>query len=81
MLPDRKRQVRVHANFAGAVEVKVRPGQTVYRGMALVVVEGDKQIEILSALASGTVISVEVEDGAEVAAAALLVVLQQADRV
>lgn len=77
MLPDRKRQVRVRANFAGDVELRVQPGDRVQRGTALVVVEGDDQIETLSARADAVVVSVHVEDEAEVAAAALLVVLQE----
>lgn len=77
MLPDRKKQVRVRANFAGDVELKVQPGDRVERGTALVVVEGEDQIETLSSRGDATVISVEVADGAEVPAAALLVVLQE----
>ena len=77
MLPDRRNQVRVRANFDGEVEVKVRPGQRVSRGTALVVVEGDAQIETLSARDDATVVSVEVEDGEEVCSTALLVVLQE----
>lgn len=77
MLPDRKRQVRVRANAAGDVELRVKPGDRVERGTALVVVEGDDQIETLSARADAVVLSVHVEDGAEVEAATLLVVLQE----
>jgi acetyl/propionyl-CoA carboxylase alpha subunit len=77
MLPDRKRQVRVRANFAGDVELRVKPGDRVERGTALVVVEGEEQIETLSARGDAVVLSVHVEDEDEVAAAALLVVLQE----
>lgn len=77
MLADRSKQVRVRANFDGEVEVKVTPGQRVSRGTALVVVEGDVQIETLSARADATVASVAVATGDEVTATALLVVLQE----
>lgn len=77
MLADRNKQVRVRANFDGEVEVKVSPGQRVGRGTPLVVVEGDAQIETLSARDDATVVSVEVADGAEVVSTALLVVLQE----
>lgn len=76
MLPDRSKHVRVRANFDGEVEIKVTPGQRVCRGEALCVVEGDVQIETLSARADATVLSVEVDDGADVPATALILVLQ-----
>lgn len=77
MLPDRRNQVRVRANFAGEVELLVGVGDEVERGTPLVVVEGEVEIETLSARGPATVTSIEVEDGAEVDAATLLVVLQE----
>ena len=77
MLPDRKRQVRVRANFAGDIELRVQPGDRVRRGTALVIIEGEDQIETLSARADAVVVSVHAEDEAAVPAAALLVVLQE----
>jgi len=79
MLPDRRRQVRVRANFEGEVEVRVAVGDHVERGQPLVVVEGDIEIETLSARGPAVVQEVCVADGEEVAAAALLVVLQEVD--
>ena len=77
MLPDRKNQVRVRANFAGEVELKVKPGDRVDVGTSLVVVEGDTEIETLSARRAGEVVSVHAATGDEVDAFALLVVLQE----
>jgi len=79
MLPDRRRQVRVRANFPGEVELRVAVGDHVERGKALVVVEGDSEIETLSARGPAVVQEICVADGEEVLAAALLVVLQEVD--
>ena len=76
MLPDRRNQVRVRANFAGEVEVLVAVGDEVERGSPLVVVEGEMEIETLSARSAAVVQEVLVKDGADVEAAQLLVVLQ-----
>ncbi len=79
MLPDRRRQVRVRSNFEGEVELLVSVGDRVERGTALVVVEGDSEIETLSARGPAVVTEINVEDGVEVPAAQLLVVLQEVD--
>lgn len=75
MLPDRNNLVRVRANFAGTVELKVRVGQAVERATPLVVVEGDTEIETLSAREPGTVVEVLVADGADVVQHQTLVVV------
>jgi biotin carboxyl carrier protein len=77
MLPDRKSQVRVRANFEGTVEILVRVGQRVASGQALVIIEGDKEIERLSARNTSTVIAVHAKTGEDVAKAALLLELQE----
>lgn len=75
MFADKVGQVRVRSNFAGAVELLVRVGEQVERGQGLVVVEGDRELERLSARQRSRVVEVCVADGAEVEAAALLLVL------
>lgn len=77
MIPDRNRQVRVRASFAGDVELKVRRGQRVYASQTLVVVEGDRQLEELSARNPGVVLELLVPDGATVPEGALLLILQE----
>lgn len=77
MFADKVGQVRVRANFAGAVELLVHAGDQVERGQGLVVVEGDRELERLAARARARVVEVCVEDGAEVEAAALLLILQE----
>lgn len=77
MLPNRNHQVRVRANFAGEVELLVAVGERVYPGQALVVVEGEREIERLSTRSPGSVAEVHVRDGEEVAQGALLLVVQE----
>ena len=77
MLPDRQNRVRVRASFDGEVEVKVREGDRVEVGTTLVVVEGDVQIETLSARRPGRVVAVEVKTGQDVRAEDVLVILQE----
>jgi biotin carboxyl carrier protein len=77
MLADREGQVRVRANFPGGVELLVRPGDTVYRGQGLVIVEGDREVERLSARKRAVVVEVKVKEGEEVAEGALLLVLRE----
>jgi biotin carboxyl carrier protein len=77
VLPDRNNQVRVRANFPGEVEVLVHVGDAIHAGQALVVVEGDKELERLSARNAGRVVEVLVRSGQDVAQGALLVVLEE----
>ncbi len=77
MLADRENRVRVRANFAGEVEVLVRVGEAVHAGQGLVVVEGERELERLSTRNAGVVLEVHARSGQEVAAGALLVVLQE----
>ena len=77
MIPDRNRQVRVRAAFAGDVELKVRQGQRVRSGQTLAVVEGDTQLEELSARNPGMVLELLVADGATVPEGGLILVLQE----
>lgn len=76
MIPVRG-QVRVRASFDGDVELKVALGQRVYTGCGLVVVEGDREIETLSARNAGSVREILVLDGATVKKGDLLVVLDE----
>lgn len=76
MIPVRG-QVRVRASFDGEVEVKVTVGQRVYTGCGLVVIEGEREIETLSARNAGSVREILVRDGAEVKKGDLLVVLDE----
>jgi pyruvate carboxylase len=77
MLPDKNQLVRVRSSFPGEVELKVRVGDRVEHGQALVVVEGDVQIETLSARHPGTVVELCVAEGQAVDNQQLLVVLRQ----
>lgn len=77
MIPDRNRQVRVRASFAGDVELKVRRYQRVHAGQTLVVVEGDTQLEELSARNPAMVLELLVVDGASVPEGAVILVLQE----
>ena len=76
MIPVRG-QVRVRASFDGEVEVKVMVGQRVYTGCALVVVEGEREIETLSARNPGSVREVCIRDGTEAKKGDLLIVLDE----
>lgn len=77
MLPNRQNQVRVRANFDGAVELLVRAGDRIFAGQALVVVEGDHEIERLSSRNAGTVVEVPARSGEEVKQGAILLVIQE----
>ena len=77
MLPNRNNQVRVRANFDGEVEVLVKVGERVWPGQALVVVEGDREVERLASRTGGNVLEVHVRDGEEVRQGALLLVVQE----
>lgn len=77
MLADRRYQVRVRARFAGGVELYVKEGQRVAARQALVLVEGDVEMERLDARNPATIVSIEVADGAEVEEGALLMILQE----
>ena len=77
MLPNRQNQVRVRANFDGEVEVLVRLGDRLVPGQAMVVIEGEGQLERLAARNAGTITEVLVQSGDEVKEGALLLVLQE----
>ena len=62
---------------SGGVELLVRPGDTVYRGQGLVIIEGDREVERLSARKRAVVVEVKVKEGEEVAEGALLLVLRE----
>lgn len=79
MIPDRNRQVRVRANIAGDVELRVREGDQVLARQNLAVVEGDVQVESLNARSDATVVEIKVAQGATVAQGALLMILQEVD--
>ncbi len=70
-------QVRVRANFSGSVEYRVRPGESVWAGRALLVVEGEREVETLSARNAGVIRELCVAEGAEVEKGALLLVLDE----
>ncbi len=77
MLPDKDGCVRVRANIGGEVEIKATVGQLFYSGQALAVVEGDHEIESLSVRRVSKVVEILVEDGTEVEAGTLLMVVQE----
>jgi biotin carboxyl carrier protein len=77
MLPDRQGHVHVRASFAGTVELKVRAGERVEAGQSLCVVEGDKEIETLSARNAGVVREVAIRDGSDVEKGALILTLAE----
>ncbi len=77
MLANRNNQVRVRANFDGEVELLVSVGERVHAGQALVVVEGDGEVERLASRNPGSVAEVHVRDGEEVRRGALLLVVQE----
>jgi multidrug resistance efflux pump len=77
MLPNRNNEVRVRASFDGEVELLVRPGERVYPGQALAVVEGEREVERLASRSPGSVTEVHVRTGQEVRQGALLLVIQE----
>lgn len=77
MLPDKNNLVRVRSSFAGDVELKVAVGDYVVHGQALCVVEGDVQIETLSARHPGRIVEIPVREGQTIENQQLLVVMQQ----
>ena len=77
MLPNRNNQVRVRANFDGEVEVLVTLGERIYAGQALVVIEGEREIERLATRNAGSVAEIHVRDGDEVRQGTLLLVVQE----
>ena len=77
MIADRQGQVRVRAGFNGTIEFRVKPGDRVYPGRALVVVEGEREVETFSARNPGTVMELCAPDGSDVEKGALLVVLDE----
>lgn len=76
MIPDRNRQVRVRANIAGDVELRVQVGDAVLARQNLAVVEGENQVESLNAKTDATVLEIKVPDGATVTQGQLILVLQ-----
>ncbi len=72
MLADREGHVKVRANIAGEVEIRVSVGDTVVRTQAIAVVEGDHEIESLSVRKTSTVVDIHVATGEEVAEGAVL---------
>ncbi len=77
MLPNRNNQVRVRANFDGEVELLVSLGERIHAGQALVVIEGDKEIERLASRNPGAITEIHVRTGEDVRQGALLVVVQE----
>lgn len=77
MIPDRAGLVRVRASFAGTVEFRVRAGEAVYPGRALVIVEGTREVETLSARNPGYVRELCVADGIDVAEGTLLLIVEE----
>jgi pyruvate/2-oxoglutarate dehydrogenase complex dihydrolipoamide acyltransferase (E2) component len=77
LIPDRQGQVRVRASFAGSVEYRVRVGESVWAGRALLVVEGDRAVETLSARNAGVIRELCVPEGTEVEKGALLLVMDE----
>ncbi|MCP4806271.1 MAG: hypothetical protein GY913_05740 [Proteobacteria bacterium] len=76
MIPNKKNQVRVSANFAGEVELCCRVGEIVHAGFCLVEVEGDGTIERLCAKQRSRVIELCVEQDAMVEKFDALVVVE-----
>ena len=72
MLADRDGHVKVRANVAGEVEIRVNVGDVVVRTQAIAVVEGDHEIEALSVRKAATVVDIHVASGDEVEEGAVL---------
>jgi biotin carboxyl carrier protein len=72
MLADRDGHVKVRANVAGEVEIRVNVGDVVVRSQAIAVVEGDHEIESLSVRQTATVVDIHVASGDEVEEGAVL---------
>ena len=77
--PTSEGYLRVNANVAGEVEIRVRAGQAVYGGQVLAVVEGDSQLESLASRSDAEVVEIVVETGSEVEAGTLLMTLRPAE--
>ena len=77
--PTAEGHLRVVANVEGEVEVRVRPGQKVYGGQVLAVVEGDKQLESLASRSDAEVVEVLVSTGDEVTRGTLLLTVRKID--
>jgi len=77
VIPDRQGFVRVRASFPGSVDLRVRVGEAVYPGRALVIVEGAREVETLSARNPGYVREILVEDGVDVAEGTLLLIVEE----
>jgi len=77
VLPSRDGLVRIRANIAGEVELRVRVGEIVIPRQALAVVEGDEQIESLSVFQTSEVVEICVQDGQEVPKNTVLAVVRE----
>jgi biotin carboxyl carrier protein len=77
MLPNRKNEVKVRASFDGDVEVLVGRGERVVTGLGLVIVEGEGELERMSARNAGVITEVLVRTGDTVQKGAVLVVIQE----
>lgn len=77
MIADRSGFVRVRAGFAGTVEFRVKVGDAVYPGRALVVVESDREVETFSARNPGYVRELCVADESDVEKGALLLMVEE----
>ena len=77
MIADRAGLVRVRAGFAGSVEFRVKVGDPVYPGRALVVIESDREVETFSARNPGYVRELCMAEGADVEQGALLLTVEE----
>ena len=77
--PTAEGHLRVVANVEGEVEIRVRPGQMVYGGQMLAVVEGDSQLESHASRADAEIVEILVATGAEVPRGTLLMTIRTVD--
>jgi biotin carboxyl carrier protein len=73
--PTAEGHLRVVANVEGEVEIRVRPGQMVYGGQILAIVEGDKQLESHASRSDAEIVEILVATGAEVPRGTLLMTI------
>ena len=77
--PTAEGHLRIVANVEGEVEIRVRPGQMVYGGQVLAVVEGDKELEPHASRSDAEIVEILVATGAEVPRGTLLMTIRPVD--
>lgn len=77
MIPDKNGRLKIRANIAGYVEIRAKVDQIIAPRQILAVIEGEEQLESLSVFRTAVVEKILVEDGAEVPASTIVMIVRE----